>query len=152
LTQPARVGDTVGLYPRRSEAVKSTETMQYRRSKTGGGTYYFTVNLAQRSQQLLVDHIETLRAVTAGVKARHPFAIEAVVILPDHLHSIWTLPPGDWDYPTRWMLIKSGFSRQLPKGERMNASRSTKGERGIWQRRYWEHTIRDDPDFCRHVD
>jgi putative transposase len=152
LTQPARVGDTIGRWPKHSEAVKYTDTMQYRRSKTGGGTYFFTINLAQRSQQLLVEHIEPLRVAMAGVKARHPFAIEAVVILPDHLHSIWTLPPGDWDYPTRWMLIKSGFSRQLPKGERVNASRRTKGERGIWQRRYWEHTIRDDQDFRRHVD
>lgn len=126
--------------------------MNYRRSQLGGGTYFFTVNLAERSRRLLVEHIETLRAVFALVKDRHPFHIHAMVVLPDHLHAIWTLPFGDVDYPTRWMLIKAGFSRQLPQGERINASRRSKGERGIWQRRYWEHAIRDEQDFRSHVD
>ena len=96
--------------------------------------------------------MEALRAVTALVKERHPFHIDAMVVLPDHLHTIWTLPAGDADYPARWMLIKAGFSRQVPRGERINASRRGKGERGIWQRRYWEHTIRDEQDFMYHVD
>jgi len=126
--------------------------MQYRCSQLGGGTYSFTVNLAERSRGLLLEYIDALRAATAKVKQQHPFHIDAMVVLPDHLHAIWTLPPGDSAYPTRWMLIKAGFSRQLPKGERINASRRSKGERGIWERRYWEHTIRDDEDFCRHVD
>ena len=88
--------------------------------------------------------MDTLRAVICEVKAKHPFHIDAMVILPDHLHAVWTLPTVDGDYPTRWMLIKAGFSRRIPKGERRNASRVTKGERATWQRRYWEHLIRDD--------
>lgn len=126
--------------------------MRYRRSNIGGGIYFFTVNLAERSGRLLVDHIAHLRDALRIVKQRHPFHIDAMVVLPDHVHAIWTLPPGDIDYPMRWMLIKAGFSRRLPKGERINASRRGKGERGIWQRRYWEHTLRDEEDFRRHVD
>jgi putative transposase len=86
------------------------------------------------------------------VIAAHPFAIPAMVVLPEHLHTIWRLPKDDADYPTRWALIKVGFSRQLPKVEPISASRRTKRERGIWQRRYWEHQIRDDADLARHVD
>lgn len=86
------------------------------------------------------------------IQQKHPFVVEAVVILPDHLHAVWTLPPEDNDFATRWMLIKAAFSRQLPKGERINSSRAKKGERGIWQRRYWEHLLRDDNDFARHID
>lgn len=96
--------------------------------------------------------MDVLRSVIREVKAKHPFHIDAMVILPDHLHAVWTLPVGDADYPTRWMLIKAGFSHNIPKGERRNASRVTKGERGIWQRRYWEHLIRNDGDYERHVD
>lgn len=126
--------------------------MRYRRSDIAGGTYFFTVNLCDRSQQLLVEHVERLRLSVARVKAHHPFAIEAMVVLPDHLHAIWTLPPNDRDYATRWMLIKAGFSRGIDKNEAVNASRQVKRERGIWQRRYWEHLIRDDNDYARHVD
>ena len=75
-----------------------------------------------------------------------------MVILPDHLHAIWTLPPGDADFAKRWMLIKTAFSRALPKHENINQSRKSKRERGIWQRRYWEHLIRDELDYERHVD
>ena len=78
--------------------------------------------------------------------------IDAIVILPDHLHAIWTLPQGDSDFATRWRLIKSTFSRSLPAGERISESRAAKGERGIWQRRYWEHTLRDEGDRARHAD
>jgi putative transposase len=126
--------------------------MRYRRADVPGGTYFFTVNLAERKQTLLVDHVDVLRGVLREVKARHPFHIDAMVILPDHLHAVWTLPVGDCDYPTRWMLIKAGFSQRIPAGERRNKSRLTKGERGIWQRRYWEHLIRDERDYARHVD
>ena len=126
--------------------------MRYRRPDVAGGTYFFTVNLAERKRTLLVDHVEALRGVIRKIRQRHPFRIDAMVVLPDHLHALWTLPEGDRDYPTRWMLIKAGFSRQLSRGERRNASRLMKGERGIWQRRYWEHLIRDDRDYARHVD
>ena len=126
--------------------------MHYRRSDVAGATYFFTVNLAERHRTLLTDHIDTLRTVMRGVKQRHPFHIDALVILPDHLHCIWTLPEGDADYPLRWTLIKAGFSRRIPRTERRNSSRVDKGERGIWQRRYWEHMIRDEGDYARHVD
>ena len=125
----------------------------YRRAKVEGASYFFTVNLVERHENLLlVDNVDLLRDVFRQVKARHPFVIEAIVILPDHLHCIWTLPEGDADYKTRWMLIKTGFSRQIPGVERRSASRIKRGERGIWQRRYWEHMIRDDLDYQRHVD
>jgi putative transposase len=126
--------------------------MRYRRSTDAGGTYFFTVNLADRASRLLTEHIQTLRTSVQKVRDRHPFHIVAMVVLPDHLHTIWTLPSGDCDYPLRWSLIKGGFCRALPKTETINASRSTKRERGIWQRRYWEHRIRDDADLSRHVD
>jgi putative transposase len=126
--------------------------MRYRRADVAGGTYFFTVNLADRRRGLLVEHVDVLRATVRAVRERHPFHIDAFVVLPDHLHAIWSLPQGDADYATRWMLIKAGFSRCLAKGERRNTSRIRKGERGIWQRRYWEHLIRDDTDYQRHVD
>jgi len=126
--------------------------MQYRRANTAGGTYFFTVNLAERKRTLLTDHIDMLRSAIRYVKRRHPFNIDAVVVLPDHLHTIWTLPENDANFAMRWSLIKAGFSRALPKTERINNSRRKKRERGIWQRRYWEHQIRDDIDFHRHVD
>ena len=126
--------------------------MRYRRSLIEGGTFFFTVNLADRRRDLLVRHIDDLRAVTRSVQQRHPFNIVATVVLPDHLHAIWTLPVGDADYPLRWALIKSAFSRALPKTEAIHPGRVQKRERGIWQRRYWEHQIRDDADLQRHVD
>ena len=124
----------------------------YPRAFIPGGTFFFTVNLADRSQTHLTDHVDELRETIRKVRDRHPFHIDAMVILPDHLHAIWTLPPGDTDYPARWALIKAGFSRSLPKVERISESRAGKGERGIWQRRYWEHQIRDETDYARHVD
>jgi putative transposase len=126
--------------------------MQYRRADVKGGTYFFTVNLAERNKTLLVDEFDILREVINKVKKRHLFHLDAMVVLPDHLHLLMTLPKNDNDFAKRWMLIKSGFSRLLPKIERINKSRVHKGERGIWQRRYWEHLIRDDKDYERHVD
>jgi putative transposase len=126
--------------------------MRYRRVNTEGGTYFFTVNLAERDSDLLVRHIEDLRAVTQSVKQVHPFSTVAMVVLPEHLHTVWRLPPGDADYPLRWSQIKAGFSRRIPKDEHIRVSRQAKRERGIWQRRYWEHQIRDENDLARHVD
>jgi len=125
---------------------------QYRRHFQPGGSYFFTVNLADRRQRLLTDHVDELRAAFRYTLERHPFTLAAIVVMPEHLHAIWTLPPGDADYATRWRLIKSHFSHALPLGERRSASRRDKGERGIWQRRYWEHTLRDEADFERHAD
>jgi putative transposase len=125
----------------------------YRRPKSPGATWFFTVNLAERhGNRLLVERIDLLRQVFREVKAHHPFAIDAVVVLPEHLHCLWTLPVDDADFATRWALIKAGFSRQIPAGEGRSPSRVVRGERGIWQRRYWEHRIRDERDFERHVD
>lgn len=126
--------------------------MKYRRAGATGSTYFFTVNLTERKKTLLVDHIDILRDVINQVKERHPFKLDAMVVLPDHLHVMLTLPEGDKNYPTRWRLIKAGFSRQIPKLENITDSRSRKGERGIWQRRYWEHLIRSDSDYENHVD
>lgn len=124
----------------------------YRRSHIPGASYFFTVNLADRSSALLVEQIVLLRAAFKYAQTAHPFTIDAIVVLPEHLHAIWTLPAGDSDYALRWRLIKGMFSRGLPHGEPRSASRAARGERGIWQRRYWEHMIRDDADFARHVD
>jgi putative transposase len=126
--------------------------MRYRRSNVTGATYFFTVAAADRRSSLLVDRIDTLRSAVASVKRRHPFSIDAFVVLPDHLHTVWTLPPGDADFSTRWALLKATFSRALPAVECASASRQRKGERGLWQRRFWEHLIRDDDDLARHVD
>jgi putative transposase len=112
----------------------------------------FTLNLADRRFSLLTDNIGLLRTAFRYTRHRHPFTIDAIVILPDHLHALWTLPPGDSDFSTRWRLIKATFSRGLPLAECVSASRSSEHERGVWQRRFWEHTIRDSGDFARHVD
>jgi putative transposase len=126
---------------------------QYRRSRTPGATWFFTVNLAERRDNTrLTDNIDALRQAFTQVRTRHPFRTEAIVVLPDHLHCIWQLPPGDADYGMRWGLIKAGFSRSLQAIERISASRRKRGERGIWQRRFWEHQIRDESDFERHAD
>ncbi|QQO32026.1 transposase [Bradyrhizobium diazoefficiens] len=124
----------------------------YRRNFVPGGCFFFTVNLAERKLSLLTDHVELLRVAFRETRQRHSFTIDAIVVSPDHLHTVWTLPEGDADFATRWQLIKSAFSRRLARNERMSRSRAAKGERGIWQRRYWEHTIRDEIDFARHVD
>ena len=101
---------------------------------------------------MLTEHIDELRTAFRETRRHHPFTIDAMVVLPDHLHTIWTLPEADASFAMRWRLIKTAFSRSLPIGERISDSRVAKGERGIWQRRYWEHTIRDENDFARHVD
>ena len=124
----------------------------YRRNFVAGGSFFFTVNLAERRLRLLTDNIDELRAAFRETRRDHPFEVAAMVVLPDHLHTIWTLPEGDAEFSARWRLIKSAFSRGLAIDERISQSRVSKGERGIWQRRYWEHTIRDDNDFARHVD
>jgi putative transposase len=117
-----------------------------------GGTFFFTVNLLDRRSHLLVTQIDALRDAVRQARANAPFRIDAWVVLPDHMHRLWTLPGGDADFPSRWRAIKIAFSKSLPTGERRSPVMITRGERGIWQRRYWEHTIRDDRDFAAHMD
>jgi len=124
----------------------------YRRALVPGGCFFFTVNLLERRQTLLVDQIAGLREAVATTRQGHPFSIDAFVVLPDHLHAVWTLPQGDSDFSTRWRMIKSRFAKALPKQERLSAVRKARGERGIWQRRFWEHLIRDEADYARHVE
>jgi putative transposase len=125
----------------------------YRRAFVPGGTWFFTVNLLERrGNDLLVREIDLLRQTVRWVRNKYPFHIDAWVVLPEHLHCVMTLPPGDSDFSLRWRLIKSGFSRALPKTERRSMVRRAAGERGIWQRHYWEHLIRDEADYRRHVD
>ena len=126
--------------------------MYYRRARIPGGTYFFTVNLADRRADYLVRYIDDLRESLGKVKKAHPFALVALAVMPEHLHAIWRLPDGDLNYSMRWSLIKMGFSRRLNAGEPVRLSRKTKRERGIWQRRYWEHQIRDEADLAQHVD
>jgi REP-associated tyrosine transposase len=125
---------------------------RYRRAKIAGGIFFFTVALADRRSDLLVRQIDRLRRVYRSVKHRYPFETVAICILPDHLHAIWSLPEDDADFSLRWSLIKSGFSRGLPSAAKRSVSKLAKREAGLWQRRYWEHAIRNDTDLARHVD
>ena len=129
----------------------------YRRAVQAGGCFFFTV-VTYRRRPWLVDEAarSALREAITRTRAKHPFTIEAWVLMPDHLHCVWTLPPGDSDYSTRWSLIKRRVSMAL--GERMHLeawmrpSKEKHRERTLWQRRYFEHTLRDEADFARCVD
>ncbi len=124
----------------------------YRRDRTPGGTYFFTVALRDRSSKLLLDCVDDFRFAVRETRRRMPFDIIAWVVLPEHLHTVWTLPPDDPDYPTRWRLIKTRFSRRARLPRSRSASQMQRGEKGIWQRRFWEHRIRDQTDLRTHVD
>ena len=124
----------------------------YRRNRVPGGAYFFTVNLLERNSRLLTDRIEALREAVRKVRRARAFHIDSWVVLPEHIHCIWTLPEGDSDYSGRWRAIKIAFAKSVPKTERRSAVRRAKGERGIWQRRFWEHTIRDERDYASHMD
>jgi putative transposase len=125
----------------------------YRRAYHPGGTYFFTVNLLERhNNDLLIKHIDLLREVVKTVRKSHPFEIHAWVVLLEHLHCVLRLPEGDSDFTVRWRLIKAGFSRRPPKIERRSTVRQARGERGIWQRRFWEHLIKDERDYQAHMD
>jgi putative transposase len=125
---------------------------RYRRANIEGGSFFFTLALADRSSDLLVRRVDRLRRAYKVVQERLPFETVAICILPDHLHALWLLPDGDADFASRWNLLKSGFSRGLPASQSRSASKIVKREKGIWQRRYWEHAIRNDADLERHVD
>lgn len=125
--------------------------VRYRRNYLEGGSYFFTVTLADRRSTALVDHAGALRDSFRRTRADRPFGIDAIVVLPDHLHAILTLPPDESDFSDRWRRIKGHFTRQVGRTGVALEQRS-KGEYGLWQRRFWEHTIRNDEDFARHVD
>jgi len=128
--------------------------MAYRRNYSAGGTYFLTLCLADRKSSLLIDYIDELREAYRKTLAKQPFIVEAMVVLPEHLHALWTLPESDCDYPNRVRLFKSNFSKVLPQHIKWprNESQRKKGEVGIWQRRYWEHTVRDATDFNQYMD
>jgi len=128
----------------------------YRRAGISGGTYFFTVNTFRRQTLLIEDRVRhALRAGIESTRRAHPFSVEAWVLLPDHLHCIWRLPPGNADFSVRWAMIKRYVTKQCASGlagSRLSESRQKRNERGFWQRRFWEHAIRDEADFRAHVD
>src|SRR5262249_28968806 len=122
----------------------------YRRNFVPGGTFFFTVTLAARRSSVLIDCVDALRMAFRVTRKERPFSIDAIVILPDHLHATLTLPPDDSDFSGRWRRIKSLFTHQvIARG--VSTSRNDKGEYRLWQRRFWEHTIRNEADFERHA-
>lgn len=125
--------------------------MRYRRVVIPGATYFFTVNLLDRKSNLLVDQIDKLRLSFQKIRNLHPFEIDGIVILPDHFHLMITLPRDDGDYSLRLRLIKGAFSQQIESNEYVNPIRKKKSERGIWQRRFWEHLIRNEKDYEHHL-
>ncbi|MBS0307401.1 MAG: transposase [Proteobacteria bacterium] len=130
---------------------------RYRRATQTGSSYFFTVVTHRRQPILCDDMVRTaLRDAIATVRAARPFQIDAWVLMPDHLHCIWTLPEGDADFSVRWMMIKRGVSIACRAAYRrddwITASREKHRESSIWQRRFWEHHIRNEDDFERHVD
>jgi putative transposase len=122
----------------------------YKRVVIPGGCFFFTVCLSDRQATTLIDHIETLKEAWRWTQSHKPFSSPAWVVLPDHIHCIWKLPPDDGDYASRWNLLKGHFTRTLVrKGYTQEGNRAR--ERGIWQRRFWEHAIRDDRDLENHM-
>lgn len=123
----------------------------YRRLRVPGGTYFFTVRLQDQRSDLLVSEFDLLRDATRVCQKRWPFSIDAAVVLPNKLHMIWTLPDADADFSKRWRMIKTGFSRHVPAPDHIPESHRKRGEKGIWQRRFWEHLIRDADDMALHM-
>lgn len=119
----------------------------YRRAFVEGGCYFFTVVTYQRKRILVRDsYLAKLRDAFRQVMKSHPFTLNAIVVLPDHVHCIWTLPEGDEDFSMRWRLLKRNFSAASILPTRPN------GTKPVWQPRFWEHLIRDEDDFRRHLD
>ncbi len=141
-------GNSVARMKRSEIRDKLFPMVRYRRNVVPGGTFFFTVTLADRRSCVLVDHVGLLRAAFRSTRNRKSFAVDAIVILPDHLHAILTLPPGDSDFSGRWKAIKAKFTRSVI-ATGATIPRDHRGEYLLWQRRFWEHTIRDDQDFER---
>lgn len=129
--------------------------MQYRRAFIPGGSFFFTLVTQGRRAIFTSDEvISVLRNAFKTVRASRPFEVDAIVILPEHLHCIWTLPPGDADFSTRWRLIKTWFTKHVDPSLRTptDSARNNKHEQAIWQHRYWEHCLRDENDYTRHIE
>lgn len=122
----------------------------YARLVVPGGTYFFTVRLQDRTSRLLTQRVDLLRAAMRLAQKQWPFTVDVAVVLPDHLHMIWTMPDTDGDFSKRWRMIKSTFSRHIEGPAEVSPSMARRGEKGIWQRRFWEHLIRDEVDFEAH--
>ncbi|WP_374665026.1 transposase [Ramlibacter sp.] len=129
---------------------------RYIRAVVPGATYFFTLTLQDRRCATLIHGVDHLRAAFTEIRTRHPFDIDAMVVLPDHLHLLITLPADDARYAMRLALIKGAFTRRMAAAQRLDSralqARGARGERSLWQRRYWEHQIRDENDYARHVD
>jgi putative transposase len=125
--------------------------VQYRRNFQQGGVFFFTVTLKSRQSNYLTEYINLLRASFRECKQRYPFIINAIVVLPEHLHCIWTLPQQDSNYSARWRFIKYRFTRGLiSRG--VGLTKDKNGLYNLWQRRFWEHTIKDENDLQNHTD
>lgn len=130
--------------------------MRYKRMKVEGASYFFTLVTHER-RKLFAERecVALFESAVSRIRERHPFEVEALVVLPDHLHTLWQLPPGTADYSTRWRLIKEAFTKAYLKRyppPNVNPSRRARGEQSLWQRRFWEHLVRDDRDFGDHLD
>ena len=129
--------------------------MRYRRAFIPGGSFFFTaVTELRRPLFASADAVGVLRTAFRAVRATRPFEVDAIVVLPDHLHCIWTLPPDDADFATRWRLIKTWFTKHCDPALRADPhrARTAKQEQALWQHRYWEHALRDEADVIRHVE
>ncbi|WP_293369185.1 transposase [Nevskia sp.] len=119
----------------------------YRRAFVSGGSYFFTVVTADRRPWFSrSEHVDALRCAFRRIKKDRPFEVDAIVVLPDHVHAIWRLPEGDSDFSSRWREIKKLASRQIAPES------NARHERRVWQRRFWEHAIRNEDDWRRHID
>lgn len=128
---------------------------RYRRSNTPGATYFFTVVTYRRQRILTLPEVRAaLRTAFRAIRAERPFHLDGLVVMPNHLHTVWTLPPDDADYAVRWSLIKRHISKSTRHllVEPQSASQKKRRELGLWQRRFWEHQIRDEADYEKHMD
>ncbi|MEM7242964.1 MAG: transposase [Pseudomonadota bacterium] len=122
----------------------------YRRMRVQGGTYFFTLRLADPKSSALIENMSLLRDAMRAEIRHHPFSLIETVILPNHLHAIWRLPEGDADFSNRWRRIKSSVTRKVVQSNSVSPSKKRKGEKGFWQRRFWEHSIRNDAELAHY--
>ncbi|MEI2808383.1 MAG: transposase [Albidovulum sp.] len=140
------------IHPCLTLAVHLGTMSYYRRLRLPGASYFFTVALSQRGDDALVRHVDVLRQAFCVTASEHPLHCDAMVVLPDHLHAVWTLPPGDADFSIRWRKVKARFTRWSGLRASPSPSKARKRECGVWRRRFWEHTIRDERDYRAHVE